>query len=99
MEMSIAEHGRKYYDEHLKEILELKHFGEFVVIDPDSGKYFLGKTDVEAMKKGKAAIPDKILFLTRIGCKVAYKLGGSSLRLFSRNKVKVLKKDKSQLQK
>jgi len=76
MENQVAILGKKYYDEHLKQILEPEHNGEFVTIDYESGQYFLGKTDVEAMKKGKANLPEKKLFLVRVGFEAAYKIGG-----------------------
>ena len=76
MSNKIADLGRKFYEENLKNILEPIHNGEFVSIEPESGQYFLGKTDVEAMKKSKEAIPHKIKCLIRIGAKSTYKFGG-----------------------
>lgn len=76
MKSKIAELGQKFYDEHLKKVLEPEHNGEFVSIEPESGQYFLGKTDVEAMRKSKEAIPDKIKCLIRIGSPSTYKFGG-----------------------
>ena len=76
MQNQVAVKGKKYYDEHLKQILEPEHNGEFVSIDVESGQYFLGKTDIEAIKKGSASFPDKKLFLARIGFQAAYKIGG-----------------------
>lgn len=76
MTNQIAEMGRKFYEENLKQILEPAHNGEFVSIEPESGQYFLGKTDVEAMRISKVAIPDKIKCLIRIGAKSTYKFGG-----------------------
>jgi hypothetical protein len=84
MKNQVAELGKKYYDEHLKQILEPEHNGEFVTIDYESGQYFVGKTDVEAMKKGEAGLPDKKLFLARIGFEAAYKIGGYYARRTSR---------------
>jgi hypothetical protein len=76
MENQIAILGKKYYDEHLKQILEPEHNGEFVTIDYESGQYFIGKTDGEALHRGKQALPDKILFLARIGFNAVQKMGG-----------------------
>ena len=42
MQGEVAAKGKKYYDEHLKQILEPEHNGEFVTLDPESGQYFLG---------------------------------------------------------
>ncbi len=76
MENQIAILGKKYYDEHLKQNLEPEHYGEFITIDYESGQYFLGKTDGEALHKGKEALPDKILYLARIGFPAVQKMGG-----------------------
>jgi hypothetical protein len=76
MENQVASLGKKFYDEYLKNILEPEHNGEFVTIEPESGQYFLGKTGGEAISKGNEVLPDKKLFLARIGFGAAYKIGG-----------------------
>jgi hypothetical protein len=76
MENKIAILGKQFYDTHLKKILEPEHNGEFVTIEPESGQYFLGKTGGEAISKGNENLPDKKLFLARIGFEAAYKIGG-----------------------
>ena len=76
MSIKLAKLGKKFYDEHLKQILEPEHNGEFVTIEPESGQYFLGKTGGEAIDKGNQSLPDKKLFLARIGYQAAYKIGG-----------------------
>lgn len=80
MKSKIVELGQKFYNENLKQILEPEHNGEFVSIEPESGQYFVGKTDVEAMKKSKEAIPGKIKCLIRIGSESAYRFGGFNVR-------------------
>jgi hypothetical protein len=76
MKNQVAELGKKYYDEHLKQILEPEHNGEFVTVDYESGQYFVGKTGGEAINKGNETLPDKPLFLAKIGFDAAYKIGG-----------------------
>jgi hypothetical protein len=76
MKSQVAVLGKKFYDEQLKQVLEPEHTGEFVTIEPESGQYFLGKTGGEAISKGNVALPDKKLFLARIGSEAAYKIGG-----------------------
>jgi hypothetical protein len=80
MNSKIVESGQKFYDEHLKKILEPDHNGEFISIEPESGQYFLGKTDIEAMRKSKEAIPGKIKCLLKIGSESTYRIGGLSGR-------------------
>lgn len=76
MKNQIAILGKKFYEEHLKHILEPEHNGEFVTIEPESGQYFLGKTGGEAISKANEKLPDKKLFLAKIGFEAAYKIGG-----------------------
>ncbi len=76
MENQVAVLGKNYYDEHLKNILEPEHNGEFVTIDFETGQYFIGKTGGEAIHKGNEKLPEKKLFLAKIGFEAAYKIGG-----------------------
>lgn len=54
--------------------LEAHHYGEFVMIEVDSGDYFLGTTSQEALHRAEAAHPDKAFCLLRIGYKASHKL-------------------------
>jgi hypothetical protein len=75
----IAERAEKIYTERLKERLEAAHMNEYVVIEPDSGDHFQGKTISEASALARAAHPGKISHLIRIGHRAAYFIGGASL--------------------
>lgn len=72
--------GMKFYEEHLKDLLEPGHTGEFVAIEPYSGRYFIGKTNTKAMLKALAEMPESKFYFVRIGYKYAHKIGGSSLK-------------------
>lgn len=80
MKGEITKLGKKFYEEHLKAILEPQENGKFVAIEPDNEKYFIGTTAVEALLKGKETFPDKIFFLARVGFPTAYKIGGYDYR-------------------
>jgi hypothetical protein len=54
--------------------LEARHYGEFVMIEVESGEYFLGTTSQEALHRARAVHPDKAFYLIRIGYKAAHKL-------------------------
>ncbi len=82
----LAERGRRFYDEHLKAQLEPEHNERFCAIEPDSGQYFLGKTGLEALRAGHAALPGKKFYLMRVGRKFAYKVGGYGIRIRRGNK-------------
>lgn len=60
--------------EEIKEELEAKHHGEYVMIEVESGDYFVGKTPEESLHHAQAVHPDKAFYLIRIGYRAAHKL-------------------------
>jgi hypothetical protein len=72
----LAESGRRLYDRRLKALLAPEHEGEFVAIDPDSERYFLGPTGLAALRAGRMELPDKLFYLLRVGHMAAYRVGG-----------------------
>jgi hypothetical protein len=58
--------GQEFYQK-LKNELEPAHEGEIVVIHPENGDHFLGKTLNEADEKAFAKYPDEWLYFVRIG--------------------------------
>lgn len=65
--------GWARYEEIRKE-LEEKHHGDYVMIEVDSGDYFVGKTPEEALHRARAVHPEKAFYLIRIGYKAVGKL-------------------------
>ena len=59
---------------HSTEELEAKHHGEYVVIEVDSGDYFVGKTAEEAFQQAEKVHPDKAFCLIRVGYKAVHNL-------------------------
>ena len=52
----------------LKKELEKKYSADsYVVINPKTEKYFVGKTSVEAIKKARKTYPHTKLFLAQVG--------------------------------
>jgi len=51
----------------LREQLESQHKGKIVVIDTDTGDYFLGDTLLEADKKAREKYPGKVFYAVKIG--------------------------------
>ena len=76
----LAESGQRLYDERLKALLEPEHEGEFVAIDPDSERYFLGPTGLAALRAGRKELPNKLFYLLRVGSDAAYRVGGYGAR-------------------
>ena len=62
------------YRKKLKPKLEQKYKGRIVAIDVDSGDYFIGKTVLEAIGRGRRKHPDKIFYAVRIGYPAVHSL-------------------------
>ena len=77
----LSEAGKRVYEERLKAVLEPDHVGEFVAIEPESGRYFLGESGLEAMLSAREAMPGSLFFLARVGYPAANKIGGRSLKM------------------
>jgi hypothetical protein len=77
---NLAESGQRLYDERLRALLEPQHEGEFVAIDPDTERYFLGQTGLNALRAGRRELPDKLFYLLRVGHDAAYRVGGDGAR-------------------
>ena len=76
----LAARGKALYESKLKPLLEPEQKGKFIALEPDTEQYFLGKTGTEALLSARAALPDKLFFLARVGYPAAAQLGGSSFR-------------------
>ncbi len=70
----LVERGRATYRQRLRSVLEPSHTGEFVAVEPDSGRYFLGST---ALVAAHAAMPDNLFYLTRVGRETAHMIGSA----------------------
>jgi hypothetical protein len=73
---SVAERAKLTYSERLKRDLEAKHRGQFVAVEPDSGEHYLANSFGQAVAAARAAYPDRISFVIRIGHEAAIHLGG-----------------------
>jgi len=77
---TLDQDGEAVYEKHLA-ALEPQHSGEFVAIEPSSGRYFLGETATAALVAARNAMPDSLFFLTRVGRTSAHKIGGHGSRI------------------
>lgn len=63
----IVEKGREIYYK-IKPSLEKKYdHSDYVIIEANSGKYFVRKTSVEAMDIAKKHFPKRQFFMARVG--------------------------------
>ena len=77
----LVERGQKTYQQRLASILEPSHDGEFIAVEPDSGRYFLGSTATAALVAARAAMPNNLFYLTRVGRETAHSVGGHATRI------------------
>jgi hypothetical protein len=73
--------GQFTYRKKLASILEPSHVDEFVAIEPDSGRYFLGRTATAALVAARNAMPNNLFYLTRVGREAAHTVGGHATRI------------------
>ena len=73
--------GQRTYRQRLASILEPSHDGEFVAIEPNSGRYFVEKTATAALIAARTAMPDKLFYLARVGRETAHSVGGHATRI------------------
>lgn len=77
----LVDESKALYEKQLKAILEPRHFGEYVAIEPVTRRYFLGETATAALVTASKAMPEHQFFLMRVGYPAAHKLGGHGLRI------------------
>ncbi len=75
----IAEQGEFLY-ERVREEYEKKFMGQFVAIDVRSGDAYVGEYPETAMQKARAASPNAVLHLIRIGSQGAFKVSYTGAR-------------------
>ena len=74
---NIVLRGQTTYRGRLAFLLEPSHFGEFVAVEPDSGRYFLGSTASATLVAAHAAMPNSLFYLTRVGRETAHTMRAS----------------------
>jgi hypothetical protein len=77
----LVERGQSTYRQRLASVLEPSHDGEFVAVEPDSGRYFLGKTASAALVAAHAAMPNNLFYLTRVGRETAHTIRAHATRI------------------
>jgi hypothetical protein len=60
---------------------EAKRKGVIAAIEPKSGDYFLGKSTLEAVRKGRAKYPGTVFYCIRIGHRAVYEHRGGLVKL------------------
>jgi hypothetical protein len=76
----LAERGQRFYEEKLRQKLELECRGQYVAIEPESGRYFLDDTGTGALAIALAEMPEGLFYLMRVGYQTADSIGGYGMR-------------------
>lgn len=66
----IAEAGRKIYEE-VKSQYEPQNNGKFLAIDTESKNVYMRETTSEAVEQARAAHPEKVFYVVKIGFSVS----------------------------
>ncbi len=71
----LVRRSEEIYATRLRAVLEPEHMDEFVVIEPESGDYFLGRTLREAAAAARRLYPDRLTHAMRVGHTAAIHFG------------------------
>ena len=66
--------AKQTYAEKIAKQVEPEHNGEIIAIEPGSGAYFLGRHEVEAADKARAAGVEGPFFFLRVGSRYTHRL-------------------------
>jgi len=67
----IVEKGREIYYKIKPELKKKFDPGFYVTIEANSGKYFVGKTSIEAMDKARKYFPRRQFYMAQVGSATA----------------------------
>lgn len=70
----IARKGEQLYKEKLQHDLETKYFNKIIAIEVKSGRYFVGDSVIDAVKKARKEFPDEVFYSVRVGSPGVYHL-------------------------
>lgn len=77
----LVERGQATYRQRLASVLEPSHLGEFVAVEPESGRYFLGSTASATLVAAHTAMPNNLFYVTRVGRETAHTVRGHARRI------------------
>ena len=72
----VAARGEAWYEQSLKQQVEPKHIGEFLVMDIETGDYEIGSDYIQPTERLLAKRPDAPLYALRIGYRAIGRIGG-----------------------
>ena len=72
----VASRGEEIYKGGIRDKVEPKHKGKFLVIDIETGEYEMNADDLVATKRLLAKHPNAVVYGLQIGFPTAYRIGG-----------------------
>lgn len=72
----VESRGEAIYGQQIRDKVEPKHKGKFLVIDIETGEYEFNADDLVATKRLLAKHPNAVVYGLRIGFPAAYRIGG-----------------------
>ena len=75
MAQEVARRGKEIYEREIRAKVEPEQEGRFLVVDVNSGRYALADDELEAFDRVREESPDGLLYLVRVGRKVAHRVG------------------------
>ena len=72
----VAIRGEAIYKREIRDKVEQKHKGKFLVIDIETGEYEMNVDDLVATKCLLAKYPSAVVYGLQIGSPTAYRIGG-----------------------
>lgn len=75
----IARRGKEVYERQIRSKVERDHYGQFVVIDVDTGQYEVDPDHLTAAKRARAKHPGAALFALRVGFPALARIGGRTV--------------------
>lgn len=76
----IVRRGKEMYEREVRDKVEQEHFGKFLVLDIDTGKYAIDPDETAAIGRMMEQNPDGARYILRVGFKTAHRLGGRLVR-------------------
>ena len=73
----VESRGEAIYVQQIRDKVEPKHKGKFLVIDIETGEYEINADDLVATKQLLAKHPNAVIYGLRIGYPTAYRIGSS----------------------
>lgn len=71
----IVRRGQAIYESQIRPQVERDHFGEYLVVDVDTGDYEIDADHLAASNRAAAKHPDAPLFAMRIGYRAGGRIG------------------------